>query len=243
MSIKLITLLRSRPGSDADDFDRFLSGDFTARVRGAGSGAGIVAAVVNRVEVMNYRHGAPTNREGHVWSTIMEYYFNDAATAVAAVEDTVLPAILASGDRIAGSANVVVNEFPMYDKLAVADPVKVYGFFRIVFDMTRRQVFDHWYGPHADLGREIGADQVIAKYLQNHTLETYHERDPRYDYDGASVVYFDDYDAAARIYRNPAVMGTMEPDERKMGTEPAAVVSIAARERILFDERAALVLA
>ena len=81
---------------------------------------------------------------------------------------------------------------------------------------------------------EMNAFQAFLKYSQNHTLEEYHERNSRFDYDGASIVFFDSYPTAASIYRNPEIMGPMEVDERNMGTEPGAVVSIAARETLLF---------
>lgn len=236
--ISVITFVRSADGVDPDELNRYLREDFTTAVRRTGAGRAMVAAVLNPVAEMNYRWGEPTNVDGHVWSSLVEFYFPDADSAAAAIADSIAPALSAAMHLIAESASIVVKDILMYDHLNVANPLKVFGFYRIVHDMTRKQSHDYWYGGHAQLGLDLKADLIIRKYIQAHTVDGFHCAQPRYDYDGASIVYFDTPEDAAKIYRNPEIMGVTGPDERNMGTDAANVVSIAAREEVVFDDRA-----
>src|SRR3546814_381455 len=133
------------------------------------------------------------------------------------------------------NAVVPVTEIMMYDNLTSPDPVKIFGLFHITGGLTRSEVHRYWHGPHAEMVLQLKADTIIRKYSQNHTLLDYVAPDPRYRYDGASIAYFDTVEDAGKIYRNPAVLDVAEADELLMGTEPAAVVSIAVREEIVFD--------
>ena len=191
--------------------------------------------VINQVEEMNFRIGLPTNIAGHVWSSILEIYFVGKADMLATLSDSIFPVLREFDDIIVERTVVPVTEIMMYNNLSSCNPLKVFGFFHITGSMTRLQVHEYWYGPHAEMGLQLKANDFIRKYSQNHTLLDYIGPDLAYQYDGASIAYFDDVEDAEKIYRNPAIMEVSEADELLMGTEPAAVVSVSTREDVVFD--------
>jgi hypothetical protein len=221
LKIKAFAFLRRSPNADWHAFRAYFRGDFVKGVLATKAGASINRIVTNHVLEPNFR--PTTNADGHVWSALAEYYFDDEETAIRTVRDPeFLAASTARKDMVEEISHTVVEEITVYDKDPRPGAPKVYGFAKITSfegkpvsrEDMRVKLFEH-----IDHMNEANYDTVIERLVQNPTRPNYHSVNPRYDYDAASLVWFDTIEIGESIYKNAEVEHASHVSTAPMGVE------------------------
>jgi hypothetical protein len=234
--IKSFTLVRKSAAVDDAAFQRYWRDEVAKSLLRSPVGESINRMVHNHVLEHDFRR--KTNARRHLWSGVGEYYFDDGEAALRAIADPAFASLAEQHREVVSEvAHVLINEILMYDHLKNWKGVKVFGLYKRSLPVTREKSHEHWYGPHAQMGLDIKADLIIRKYTQNHTLLDYRPANPEYDYDGASIVWFDDVAGAASIYQNDEVMKIAGADEPDMGVGPGDVVSLLTDEVEVYSRR------
>lgn len=234
--IKAFALLRRNPRSDWFEFRDFFRGEFLQAILATKAGEAIRRIVTNHVLERDFR--PTTNADHHVWSAVAEYYFADAESAVRTIGDPeFLAASRAAPEMIDEVSHTVVEEDVVYDKNPRPGAPKVYGFYRISLPrgnpMPRAETRIRLY-EHIEHMNDRNYDSLIEKLVQNLTLLDYHAPDARYDYDGASLVWFDSVETGERIYKDYDAEQATIPSTAAMGVEAGGCVYLRTDEEVSF---------
>lgn len=234
--IKAFALLRRAPQSDWFEFRDFFRGEFLQAILATKAAGAIRRIVTNHVLERDFR--PTTNAEHHVWSALAEYYFDTAESAVRTVRDPeFLAASLARPEMIDEISHTVVEEELVYDKNPRPGAPKVYGFYKISLPrdnpMSRELMKIRLY-EHIEHMNDRNYDSLIERLVQNPTLLDYHAPNPRYDYDGASLVWFDSVETGERIYKNYEAEQATIPSTAAMGVEAGGCVYLRTDEEVSF---------
>jgi hypothetical protein len=221
MPIKAFALIRRNPQSDWYGFRDFFRGDFLDGILATKAGGAITRIVTNHVLEPNFR--PTTNADNHVWSALAEYYFDDEEQAIRTVRDPeFLAASMARQDMVADISHTVVEEVLVHDHGPRPGGTKVYGFFKIVLPkdnpVTREEMRVRLF-EHIDHMKERSGFGLVKKLVQNPTLLDYHAANPRFDYDGCSLVWFDSVEDGEKIYKDRDAEQATLPSTAPMGAD------------------------
>ena len=80
--------------------------------------------------------------------------------------------------------------------------------------LTREEFIDHHRNRHAALFMSVPVvQQTVRRYVQQHAIDATLPGMPPTKYDGITELWFDDVDALARCFSDPAYLEKIRPDE------------------------------
>jgi hypothetical protein len=161
------------------------------------------------------------------WNVVTEMWFDvraDAEMAIARIGSDEKREIYAS--FLQTIVHLLVDEQLLHESGERPLLTKVLVFFKRRFDMTREGAQAYWRGPHARLGmEEYRAADFIKRYLQNHVLLDYRNRNEEYDYDGCPEYWLTGPEVLTMIRPDAEVMRVIAKDEENFA-DRSSIVSL-----------------
>jgi hypothetical protein len=218
--IKVFQFLQRRPDVDWYAFRSYVGDEFVNAALTGTAGELVDRIVTNYVLEHDFR--PTTNAQGHRWDAVVELYVADERRALEflAADRTALD----ESDRaawIAVASSMVVDEQLVYDRGPVPGAAKIFGIFKnslpVGAPLSREQTLREWKGH----GRRMDAKRLpdlIEKFTRNIALSEVHADDPRYDYDGASIVWCNTIEIAEQLYKDYDIEQAVIPSSEAMGS-------------------------
>jgi hypothetical protein len=199
-------------------------------------------AVRGRIVKLVHNHAVPLSQQkGRApnldWVGVAELWFDSAESAqsfIAAagpqshgdIDSRLMPKIM----------HFRCKEIPMWDRAGPQNGPKVFHFFKSSPSMTRDESLKYWNEQHIKVGQGMGTADFVARYMQNHFLESSMPIEPEYDFIGAPELWFNTVEDSQGGYKDPSKVATRAVDENKF-SDRAATVSIVAAEKIIPIDR------
>jgi len=224
--IKAFHLLRRSSDVGWYEFRSFVRNELVDNVVSGDGGELIDRVVTNYVLEHDFR--PTTNRSGHRWHAVGEYYFADEERASRFLEKA------QRGDRpwhrreiVDESSFTLVDEQLIYDRGVEPGMPKIFGIFKNSLPagqpMSRQETLRQW-KQHQRRMDDKGLGDLIEKFTRNIALPDHHAADARFDYDGASIVWCLSVEMAERLYKDEAIEQAVVPSGAAMGNEAADCV-------------------
>lgn len=220
--IKIFCFLKRRPSADFYAFREYFRVDFVRDVLASDPDRAISRIVTNYVLEQNVR--PPTNADGHHWDAVAEVYVDDEQAAERLLNDRAFVAAhFARPDMVIEISHSVVLETTVIDQSPPLTAPKVFGFFRnslpLGNPMSREEMGRRW-EEHVVRMREKGLGGLLTGFQQNRTLIPYHSVNPRYDYDGASIIWCESVEVSEQLYKSYEAEQAYIASSAEMGGTP-----------------------
>lgn len=220
--IKIFCFLKRRETVDFYAFRDYFRGDFVKDILAADKHGVISRIVTNYVIEQDVR--PPTNADRHRWDAVAEVYVDDAAGADVLVRDPAFVAAhFARPDMVIEISHSIVLETTVVDQSPPLTAPKVFGFFRnslpVGNPMSREEMGRRW-EEHVARMRVQGLGGLLTGFQQNRTLLDYHSVNPRYDYDGASIIWCDSVEVVEQLYKSYEAEQSYIASSAQMGGTP-----------------------
>ena len=124
----------------------------------------------------------------------------------------------------------------MWDRAGPQNGPKVFHFFRPPPSMTRDESLRYWNEQHVKVGQGMGTANFVARYIQNHCIESSAPIEAQYDFIGAPELWFDSVEDSRGGYKDVSKNAIREMDEDKF-SDRKTNLTLVTNERIISVER------
>lgn len=200
--IKVLTWFKRTPGMELGDFRRYWREEHPKAVLQL---PGLRKYVQNHVSDLVYRRGEP------IADGVAETWWDDR-DALGAHRDTAALEALMIDEAAFIDPNrrdqVLVEEVPIHNVGIPANGLKQVIFVKRKAGMDVADAMSHWRDVHGPLALKAPG---LGRYVQNHPLaHQYREGRPEPTYDGATMSWFADVDAARTAGASPEMQAVID---------------------------------
>ena len=215
--IKVITWFKRKPGMDIDDFRRYWRVEHPKAVLQLPH---LRKYVQNHVSDNSYRAAEP------LADGVAETWWDDLAALRAQRATDAMAALMEDEDRFIDPGRrdqLVAEEIPIRNVgIPVGGGLKQIVFVKRRADLAHDRAMAHWRDVHGPLAL-VSSD--LGRYVQNHALShQYREGRPKPTYDGLTMAWFADIDAARRAGASPEMSAVA--DDQPLFLDPTAMVML-----------------
>jgi uncharacterized protein (TIGR02118 family) len=216
--IKVITWFKRRPVLDVDDFRRYWREEHPKAVLQL---QGLRKYVQNHPIEASYRPGEPfADGVAETWwadlDAIRAHRGTEALTALMADE-----AMFIDPDR---RDQIIVEEVPIRNVGIPVGGLKQVVFIKRRPDLSPGEAMAHWRDVHGPLALEAGD---LGRYVQNHCLAHQYRGDrPEPTYDGVTMAWFADIDAARRAGASEAMAAVVADQPLFLDGSPLVMLNV-----------------
>lgn len=183
--VKLMTLLKRKPGMSVEDFQRYWASrhpDVVTRL------PGLRRYVQSHTRVGGYQKGEP------IYDSVAEVWF-DSTGAMRVLAGTLELAAVRADEAtfldIDNAPSIITEDHVIKDRPIPADAVKMIGFARRKPGMAVDDFQRHWREVHGELAAR---SLFVRRLVQSHTRRSIYEAGRTPPWDGAALTWFDSTD-------------------------------------------------
>jgi hypothetical protein len=233
---KLLSLVRTRPGTSPEAFREYWRGPFLhSTLDLEGVKKSVVKITHNHTFPLVIRDDYPVSS----WAGVGEMWFDTREDGDGFLNHPELPAVLASHSGVVAEVvHLHCTELPTWDLGVESPPVKLMAFFHPSPTMTRAQSQDYWTNQHVAVGAALNnPKRFCPRYVQNHTLPDYHNATPEYDFAGGPELWFYSKDAALQLFSETDRLAELQADEAKF-SDRASTVALMTDDQPVYSRTA-----
>jgi hypothetical protein len=192
----------------------------------------IMKLVHNHTVALSQRADRVPNTD---WVGVAEIWFDSAQNA----QSFIAGASSLTGDidsqLIPKIMHYRCKEIPMWDRAGPQNGPKVFHFFKAPSSMTRDESLRYWNEQHVKVGQGMGTANFVARYIQNHFIESSAPIESQYDFIGAPELWFDTVEDSRGGYKDASKNAIRDRDEDKFSDRKTNLTLVTA-ERIISVE-------
>jgi uncharacterized protein (TIGR02118 family) len=233
---KIVSLVKTRPGTSAEAFREYWRGPFLNSILDLGDlRKSVVKIVHNHAFPLVIRDDFPISP----WAGFSEMWFDGRGDGDGFLNHPGLPAVLASHSALVAEVlHLHCSELPTWDLGVDSPPLKMMAFFLPSRNITRAQSQDYWTNKHVAIASALNnPKRFCPRYVQNHTLLDYHNAAPEYDFAGAPELWFYSKEAALELFSETDHLVELQADEAKFSNR-AATVALMTDEQLVYSRTA-----
>ncbi|MGC2222198.1 MAG: EthD domain-containing protein [Methylocella sp.] len=196
-----------------------------------------LAAVEGRVRKLVHNHVVPlVQRAGKApntnWVGVAELWFDTAQSAQSFIAASPQTDEIADPRLMPKIFHFRCNEIPMWDRAGPQNGPKVFHFFKAPAGRTKEESLKYWNEQHVKVGQGMGTASFVARYMQNHFIDSSQPIEAQFDFIGAPELWFDTVEDCRGVYKDASKNAIRDVDEDKFADRETNT-TLATEERLI----------